>query len=677
MMIILRCICSCLSESRLASGWDLRKNQCSESPVSYGLRIAVPFLFLLIPCSALAQQPLPAEGDEPQLIAVLNSDAALFEKAKVCQRLAIIGTSKSVPVLAKLLAVPEMSHYARTALEANPSSEVDKAFQKALGELTGRQLVGVINSIGTRGRDTESVDDLVRALDSNDQEVAAAAVSALGSLANPDSIAAVLQTLSENASLRLTAADASLTAADALLIRGKNSDALKILETLRSADLPKHINVASRFGEIRAGKVSVNDLMNSYLGDDDQALFRIGLELAHSLTDEKTTGQLVKQLDALSRNRQILLMHVLGERGDASALPSVIEAAESDDAEMQIAAARVLGSLGDGSVVSILLKASVSKDEVLADTARNSLAILGSEEVDTQLAECLEESDGEERLVLVDVAGRRGIKRAIPMLLEYVSADDPELRNSAIDGLGMTVGLKDFPPLLDKMLAMGASESATPMKEALRKACQRMGNRNAASKVLLNRMKDAPAEDQIELMELLIYVGGEEALSGAQAAAMSDDDSAADAATQALGRWLTPDAAPVLLELAKSGNPGYRVRCLRGYIRIIRQFGLKPAQRLEMSKRAFAAATRDQERKLVLDTLTRFPSKQGLKMIIPHLGNSLLCEDASKAAVAIGEKIVDNDPKSVADAMKKVVAAAKDEETVNRAKVLMTRSKKK
>ncbi|MFP6621720.1 MAG: hypothetical protein VB877_20415, partial [Pirellulaceae bacterium] len=96
---------------------------------------------------------------------------------------------------------------------------------------------------------------------------------------------------------------------------------------------------------------------------------------------------------------------------------------------------------------------------------------------------------------------------------------------------------------------------------------------------------------------------------------------------------------------------------------------------LQMSRKAFAAASRDEERKLVLDTLTRFPSTQGLRMITPHLGNPSLSEDASKAAVTIGEKIVGNDPKSVADAMTKVVAATKNEEIVKRAKVLIARTK--
>ncbi len=180
--------------------------------------VAAFMMALVLPFAAMAQQPLPAKGDESQLLAVLNSDAELFEKAKACQRLAIIGTSKSVPVVAKLLADPDLSHYARIALESNPSSEVDKAFRIALGELNGRQLVGVINSVAVR-KDTQAVDALVRVVGDDDDEVAAAAISALGVLATPESIAAVEQALSGKPSLRVTAADACLTAADSLLIR--------------------------------------------------------------------------------------------------------------------------------------------------------------------------------------------------------------------------------------------------------------------------------------------------------------------------------------------------------------------------------------------------------------------------------------------------------------------------
>ncbi|MBT4724051.1 MAG: hypothetical protein HON92_06370 [Planctomycetaceae bacterium] len=629
---------------------------------------------LLLPVAARAQQPLPAEGNESQLLVILNSDAELFAKAKACQRLAIIGTSKSVPVIAQFLADPVLSHYARFALEANPSPEVDKVFRGSLSELKGRQLVGVINSIATR-KDTQSVPSLLLLAAGDNIEVAAAALSALGMLATAESINAVEQALSQKPALRVTAADACLTAADQLLVGGKNAAALRILTALRKADLPKHINVASRLGEIRAGSQNVNELMNSYLQDQDPALFRIGLELAQHLTDAETTGQLLKQLEAMPPTRQVLLMYVLGNRGDVLALPLAIKATDSNDARMKVAALQVLGTLGDGSAVPTLLKAATSNDKALTVIASDSLAELKGDDVDTQLANRLQNSSGRERLVLVDVAGRRGITRVIPLLLKYVTSEDVELRNSAIDGLGMTVGLKDFPQLVDQMLAIGSSPSAKPMKEALRKACQRMGDQDTASQILLDRMTDATPAAQTELMDLLIYIGGQQALAGAQAAAESNDDATANAATQALGRWLTPDAAPVLLELAKSGNSAYRVRCLRGYIRIIRQFGLRPAQRFQMSKLAFAAATRDEERKLILNTLTRFPSVQGLRMVVPHLANPSLSEEASKAAVAIADRIVNNDPQSVSSAMTKVITVTTNEEVAKRAKVLLSRAK--
>ena len=80
----------------------------------------------------------------------------------------------------RALADKDLAHYARFGLESNPSKEVDTAFRKALGELTGRQLVGVINSVAVR-KDTEAVDALLSASAGDDDEVAGAALSATDS----------------------------------------------------------------------------------------------------------------------------------------------------------------------------------------------------------------------------------------------------------------------------------------------------------------------------------------------------------------------------------------------------------------------------------------------------------------------------------------------------------------
>ena len=55
-----------------------------------------------------------------KLIAVLQSDAPLFEKARACQQLGEFGTGKAVPALAALLNDEHLSAYARSGLEGIP-----------------------------------------------------------------------------------------------------------------------------------------------------------------------------------------------------------------------------------------------------------------------------------------------------------------------------------------------------------------------------------------------------------------------------------------------------------------------------------------------------------------------------------------------------------------------------
>src|SRR5690349_7113621 len=53
-----------------------------------------------------------------KLVAVLEDPgASVYAKAKACQRLAVVGDKTAVPALAALLPNPQLSHYARIALE--------------------------------------------------------------------------------------------------------------------------------------------------------------------------------------------------------------------------------------------------------------------------------------------------------------------------------------------------------------------------------------------------------------------------------------------------------------------------------------------------------------------------------------------------------------------------------
>jgi len=157
---------------------------------------------------------------EPATLLVLLKDpkASLFLKAKICQRLAAIGTKEAVPVLAGLLSDPLLSHYARFALEPIPDPAADRALQDAAQKLEGPLLAGVLNSIGVR-RDAAALPLLARRLDAPEPETARAAAAALGRIGGAQAAESLL------AALRRRRADIRSVLHDACLVCGESLEA--------------------------------------------------------------------------------------------------------------------------------------------------------------------------------------------------------------------------------------------------------------------------------------------------------------------------------------------------------------------------------------------------------------------------------------------------------------------
>jgi HEAT repeat protein len=638
--------------------------------------IAAFFLIVALPAGASAQQPVPSAGDEAQQIAILKSDAPLFEKAKACQMLAVIGTNECVPVLAGLLPNPELSHYARFGLEPNSDPAVDEALRGALDTLKGGLLVGVINTIGMR-RDMASADALKKLTSSTDQQVAAAAMAALGRLATPEAIELLTAAIAGEPAMRPAAADACLTAVDMLLDAGQQDEAIRLLETLLQANLSPRYAIAALHGAIRARGADGLPMLADLLGAEDPAKFAVALRMSHELRGGQVAQVLIDSLKDLPTQRRALVIYVLGNLGEPAALPVVMELAKSEAADVRLPAVEVLASLGDASAVPVLLDAAAASDEALAAAARKSLADLRSQDVNAKLGEMLGGSSGAQQLVLIELAGLRGIDTAVPTLTKLADADDQAVRTAAIRALGLTIGLAQLPALIDRLVAPKSPDAAAAAKEALNTAVLRMPDRNAAAEELIQRLPEAPLAAKSDLLGLLGVIGGDRALQGVAAAARDSSDEVQDAATRVLGEWMTADAAPVLLELAKTGADKYKVRTLRGYIRIARQLDVPLDERVEMCRKTIEAAQRDDERRLALEVLGRYPTPAGLQLAAAHLDNAALKEAAAEAAVAIAEKIVDADPAAVAAAMEKAAVATSDQELAQKAKTLQRRAQRK
>lgn len=161
-------------------------------------------------------------------LAVLASEAGVHEKARACQQLGDFGGPESVPALASLLSHEVLADYARSGLEGIADPSAGLALRQALGTLQGRNLAGVVNSLGVR-RERAALPELqALALDPK-RGVAAEAMASLGMMGSVEAAKTLQQILkSDSMEQRESAAHAALVAAEHLA-KGKNAAAARDL----------------------------------------------------------------------------------------------------------------------------------------------------------------------------------------------------------------------------------------------------------------------------------------------------------------------------------------------------------------------------------------------------------------------------------------------------------------
>lgn len=575
---------------------------------------------------------------EKELIAVLRSDAPPGEKAIACKKLAIDGSSESVGDLAKLLSDPQLASWSRIALEAIPGAAADEALRKAAESLEGKLLVGTINSIGVR-RDAGSVEVLIKRLSDKDEEVASAAAVALGRIGNDAAVKSLRLALASGpAKVRSAAAEGCVLAAERMHAEEKSADAVTLYDEVRKAELPKQRIVEATRGAILARKQEGIPLLLEQLRSSDRKLLEVGLFTAREFPGGEVDKALAAELATAAPDRAALILLAMADRKETVVVSAISKAATSGPKPLRLAAIKALSQVGDASSLNALLDTAVDADEDLALAAKSTLADLPGDKVNLQIGTMLPNAKGKTYLLLIELVGQRRIE-ATPALLKALDSSDKNARHAALLALGETVSLKNLNVLISQASNTKDADDAATAQQALKTASVRMPDREACAAELTTALEKAPAASKVLLLDILGDVGGDKALKTLATAAKSNDPQLQDAGTKVLGKWGSLDGAPVLLDLAKSGPPNFRIRTLRGYIGLIRKYPMPDAQRAEMCQKALDLARQDAEQKLVLDVARIHPSPETLAIAIKLMKVPSLKDDATQTTLVIAQKL--------------------------------------
>ena len=593
----------------------------------------------IITTSTRAQDSNASAENEKALLAVLRSDALPADKAMACKKLAIEGSTEAIPDLAKLLPNPQLSSWARIALEAIPGNASDEALRNAAESLDGQLLVGMINSIGVR-EDADAVDLLMKKLQDADVDVASAAAVALGRIGNDAATGSLRAALtSAPDKVRSAVAEGCVLCAERLHKQGDMAAAAELYDEVRSADVPKQRIVEATRGAILARSQKGIPLLLELFQSPDKAMFQLALGTVREYPGHTVDPFLPDAVASAAPDRAALIIQAMADRPEFVDLSAILKATGQGPKQVRLSAIDALRRVGDDSCLAALIELAINDDTDYSHAAIETLAVLPGDTIDKQIVGMLPKAEGKDRALLLQLIGRRRID-AVSDVFAALDHSDSAVRRAALVALGETVTLDSLPRLMSQVLSPKNTDDAATAQQALRAASVRMPDRDACTKTLVSAISGATSETKDVLLEIIAEVGGAAALKTLGDSAKSADPQLQDTSSRLLGKWNGVEAAPVLLDLAKTAPAEkFRIRALRGYVGLARKFAMSNPERAKMCLSAMNASSRIDEKMLVLDVMKLHPSHATLNLAKKLKQNPELTDAATAAATEITKKL--------------------------------------
>jgi HEAT repeat protein len=588
-----------------------------------------------------------------------------------------IGGEESVEPLAGLLNDKDdvVREAAVRALANNPSKEATGKLTAALDKAEGKAKIGLINALGHRA-DPTAVKDVAKELTSADEATAIAAARALGRIPGIESLQAVKAArTSAKGNVRKAVDNSMLVHADRLLAKsgkdGPRQLAAEIYVELNSPDEPRAIRLAALQGVIQTSGNKAGELILKILSGSDASEKAVALgQIEHLSADSLKT--LAASLDKLPVPSQVAVITAIAARGDRSQLPVALAAAKNENADIRRAGILALGRLGDASVVEFLLGVMTGKDP-LAGIAAESLADLPAEGVNEKLIAVLEgEKTAARAVALIGILERRRAVAALPALLKGAAGSDAQIRTAAFSSLKTLAGPDHVSGMIAALLKTEKGKEREQAELAVTAVAQQIPDREKRSAAVLNAIKTDPNRTA-DLLPLLGRLGGTEALKVIRESLNST--MLHDAAITGLCNWPDASANNDLLALAEKGKTdAEKLRALQALIRVNTVLiDRTPEERLATLKimtRAMELATRDDERRAILEGLGNVRHIETLHYILPYLDQPALAQAACKGIVELAHSRMLREPNRAefAKALDRVIALCKDKALVDRAK---------
>lgn len=240
--------------------------------------------------------------------------------------------------------------------------------------------------------------------------------------------------------------------------------------------------------------------------------------------------------------------------------------------------------------------------------------------VDERVLQNLATPNTTKKEFLIRLVGERHLAEAMPVLLQSLADTDPTVRKAAIKSYGEFAEMNELPRVLELLGSAKDRDELQCIEKVLNSICADASDPDAVVRKLAAAMPMANAASKAVLLRALGLVGNGAALAVVRGMTGSADKDERLEAIRVLSSWKSADAAPLLLEIAKTAdNPTAKLVSLRGYIWMAGRSTLAREQRSEICRTAGPLVDRTDLRRILLSVMTTLPDATLLEVLMPIL----------------------------------------------------------
>ncbi len=554
----------------------------------------------------------------------------------------LAGRKESVQPLQRYLVDEKLAGPAAAALLTIGGPESTKALLAAVDKAPGAARLTLVQALG-EARSREAVRKILPLAEGGDEALRRAARFGLANIGDP-AAGPVLSRSRVAASYRERREGPSLYLlyARRLLESGRTSEGVEaaraVLEHYRGPEESQHASEALALVLTALGPRALPDLLAA-AGSPDHRFRGSALVLAENIPGREATLAWVEKATSAAPDVRADVVAMLGQRGDAAALPLVRESLRSPEESVRLAAIPAATRLGGEAALPDLLPLLGPAGPKEAAALKAALLGYPAALVVPEAVRLVDSTPLPARAVLIEVLGEKGARGEVERMFRLAEDQDPAIRGAALSALGKLCGDAELPRLVPMLeLATDASD-VVRLQEAVAAAARRNPDEERRGDALIDLLKAASPAGKVAIVKVLTRVGGPKALAAAAGEAASPDPAVQSAAIESLARWPDPAAADELMRVASSTQNREHFRsAVQGYVRMVGRSDTPSQKKLTSYEKLLALPGEDSDRKPVLAGIASVREPESLRLLARYLDNPALRDAAVSALLNLASR---------------------------------------